>query len=108
MSLAVIGAAGTPSGPKMWPAVIHRPISASSGRYSGPVRVDCLNLPAASSPSLLSMACSFAFDSRCAEPACLGWADVSDLGQPAHGVSERFLERARLDAELAPGLRVIA
>src|SRR5262245_22125656 len=59
MSLAVIGAAGAPSGPKVCPVVIHRPISASSGRYSGPRAADSPTLPEATLPSSLSMPWSF-------------------------------------------------
>src|SRR5262249_36565967 len=40
-------------------------------------------------------------------PTCLGWADVSDLGQPANGVDEGFAQWAWLEAELAPGPGVV-
>src|SRR5262245_62096963 len=55
MSLAAIGAAGVPSAPKLCPVVIQRPMSAPSGRYSGPGAPPRPTLPAATSPTSLSM-----------------------------------------------------
>src|SRR5262245_31971422 len=139
MSLAAIGVDGAPSGPKLCPVVIHRPMSASSARYSGPGAAACPTLPSATLLPSASMPCSFPWlglsfsfmhrrsterplrhliyatdrrraESRCrlAEAACLGWADVSCVDQPAYGVGNGFLQPARLEAKPAAGGRVVA
>src|SRR6266700_8217056 len=45
---------------------------------------------------------------RSREAACLAWAQVPDLDEPADGVGERLAQWSRLESELVSGFRVVA